>query len=190
MLVAAGVFLVLSFFLLAGWSQGSRAWRTVSERNEVLAQAQRFLRLTERELEVASSSGLETGEAPAVCLAYASTFGIAQPRDFVVDSVSGALRWQKQVVLSHDAASATMLRRQLPVPVTQPGYLNPGPISQVDLGDGLREASWYAHDGEIAARQVTQASFALEGRQVVIRLTLLTDGEREARFESTTLLRN
>lgn len=190
-LVAAALFLVLSLILLTGWSQGTRAWRTVSERNEVLGQAQRFLRLAERELEASSSQGLElTGGAPSSGLAYPCTFGITDPDEFAVDTISGALRWQKQVVLYHDAGTATLLRRQLAIPVTEPAYLVPSPISETDLGFGHRPAAYYQNRGEVVARQVTGVTFALESRQVRIGLDLQTDQERTAHFESVTLLRN
>lgn len=190
-LVAAAMFMLLSLILVAGWSQGARAWRTVSERNEVLGQAQRFLRHTERELESTSSQGVELdGGTPSEVLAYASTFGMTQASELAVDTVSGALRWQKQVVISRDASASTLLRRQLAISPTERGYLVPLPISEIDLGFGRRPASYYQSRGEVVARQVLEVTFRLESRQVTIGLHLQTDQGRSARFESTSLMRN
>lgn len=189
-LIAAGIFLSLSLLLLAGWSQGTRAWRTVSERNEILGQAQRFLRLTEKELEASSASGVEIRTPTADALSYASTFGISDSQGFEVDSVSGALRWQKQVILYHDSASQAVLRRQLPVPAGNTAYLSPTPISAINLGSGPKPITFYLNSGEVATRQVTALSFSLEGRRAVVRLTLISDGGRLANFQSCTLLRN
>jgi type II secretory pathway pseudopilin PulG len=188
-LIAAGLFLLLSLLMVLGWSQGARAWRTVSERNEVLGQAQRFLRLTEKELETASASGLEIA-ATGAAMAYASTFGVSNPETFEVDSASGALRWQKQVIVFYDPANRAVLRRQMPVSVTDPAYLVPTPISSIDLGSGLRAVAFYATSGQVAARQISALSFSIEGRQVTIRVGLLTQQNRQANFESSTLLRN
>lgn len=188
-LLTSGLFLLLTLLLLAGWTQGSRAWRTGSERNEVLGQAQRFLRLTERELEATSSLAIDIHASEPI-LSYASAFTVDDPSKFEVEPHSGSLNWPKQVVVYLNRSDQTVRRRSLAVAPHHGAYRIPAPLSQIDVGSGVRPLSFYATGGEVAARRVSELSVSIHGQTVKISVLLKTEQGREANFESNTLLRN
>ena len=189
-LIASSLFLLLSLLLFAGWSQGLKAWQVVGQRNEVLAEAQKFVRLLERDLESASVASVELEDTPIPCLAYASPFELDTRRETELDPVDSALRWQRQVVISHDAEESVALRRELPILSSQAAYAKPLPISAIDFGDGLRAVGFYAGVGQPIARRVSRIDFAAEGQNVRFSLLLKTEDEKEIQIASTTRVRN
>lgn len=189
-LISGGLFLLLSLLLFQGASQGLMAWQTVSQRNEVLTEAQKFVRLLERELESASLASLECQNHPVACLAYASPFEMDNRREFETAPSNGALRWSRQVVISHDPAKNRVVRREFPLTPTQAAFVTATPISATDVGLGLKPLGFYAGPGQPIARRVRGLEFALEGYNLDLLLTLLTKDEKELHISSRTRIRN
>lgn len=188
-LISGTLLLLLSILLIAGWTKGVQAWKTVEQKNEVVTQAQRFIRLVERELEASSPSGVETSDDPP-CLSFPSTFDVDARREFAADNDSGALHWQKQVVYYHTVEAKEIWRRELAVTPGTEAYISPTPISRIDLGSGLRPVSSYAFEGQPIAREIQSVDFEQDGLEVTMTLSVKTSSEAPSTFVSTTVLRN
>jgi len=186
-IISASMLLALSLLLVVGWSQGMRAWGTVAEKNEVVTQGQRLVRLLERELEGSSTASVETAPSPS-SLSFASSFDLDTRRQFEADAATGSLFWQKRVVYYFQDQS--VYRRELATPVSSPGYSSPLPISEVDLGSGKRPMTFYTDQGSPVAREVTDATFELDGSRVRVKVRLVTPRGTPVDFESVTRLRN
>ena len=163
-IISASMLLALSLLLVVGWSQGMRAWGTVAEKNEVVTQGQRLVRLLERELEGSSTASVETAPSPS-SLSFASSFDLDTRRQFEADAATGSLFWQKRVVYYFQDQS--VYRRELATPVSSPGY-----------------------SGSPVAREVTDATFELDGSRVRVKVRLVTPRGTPVDFESVTRLRN
>ncbi|MFA5507868.1 MAG: hypothetical protein WC314_15275 [Vulcanimicrobiota bacterium] len=188
-LLSAGLLLLLGVLLMAGWAKAVAAWKTVQQKNEIVSQAQRFIRLLEHELEASSTSSVETVSSPPV-LSFASTFDQDNRRDFVADSVSGALNWQKQVVYYHRSDSSEMWRRELSVSSAQTAYAMPTHLSAIDFGSGRRPLGFYATDGQPVAREIESVEFEQSKLELVMKLTVKAPSGVTASFVSTTVPRN
>ena len=186
-LISASMLLALSLLLVTGWSQGMRAWRTVAEKNEVVTQGQRLVRLLERELEASSATSVEVATTPPA-LSFASSFDLVTRRQFEADAVTGSLNWQKRVVFYFQ--DQAVYRRELATTVGSSGYTHPLPTSDIDLGSGIRPFTFYTNQGSPVAREVSEAAFEADGAQVRIRITLVTPKGTPVTFESVTGLRN
>lgn len=188
-MVSATLLLLLGLLLVRGWSLASRAWKTVSEKNKVVTQAQHLLRLLERELEASSPAGVEVSTDPP-CLAFASTFDTATRREFEADADSGALRWQKQVVYSYLAEDKTVWRGELAIGPGQLAYQRATPISEINFGSGFRPVPFYLGQGQPVAHDIESVAFVRNGLEVRIELQLQTAQAVPTQFFSTTVLRN
>lgn len=192
MLVAAGLFLVITTALLSSFFRGIEAWKQVEQRSVLMNEAQKVFRDVSWELESSSLQTVEWSNSPGI-LTFASPFG---PRDtasrdqFQVDNASGDLRWDKYVVLYRDALDNTVKKREIPIPGGSAARLTPQVISTVDLGSGTNPPSYYANSGLVVSRDAEMLTVGRLGRSVELTLVLKNQDGRSGEFVYSVLVRN
>ncbi len=189
-MIAAALMLLLSGLLFAGWAKGVRSWTLVSQRNDLLTQAQRFVRLLEREVASSTAGSVEIRDSNPTCLSYASSFDLVSRQTFEADEKTGVLHWQKQIVVYQPNGSDVVFRRELPLAVNSAAYLKAKPISLINFGSGLHGVEHYATDGDPIARRVDDLAFELQGLNLLTRLTVTNGKDRSIEVSSVTRLRN
>lgn len=192
-MIASSLFLVLTVLLFAGWGQGMRGWLLVTERNKVTTQAQRLIRLLERGLENSTAQSIDLEHTPISVLSYSSSFApldTGAQQEFVADSVTGILQWQKYVVVYHDPDSKIVFRREIAVDSTEQAYYTVAPLSTLPIASGPRPLVDHAKEGDPIAHNIDELNFTLDGVYLHFSVLLTTDEERQLRFESSTRMRN
>lgn len=189
--VAASLFLVVTTILLTALFQGVRVWKLGDQRSDLVNSAQAVFSDVGWELESSHLDGVEWSDGPGI-LSFVSPFGTRESsaRDaFMVDPVSGNLRWSKYVVIFHDTGSHQIKKREWKIPAGTVPETVPQPLSVVDLGFGPRPLSFYADDGRVLSRHVREFGIERIGRTVEIHLKLENE-DRSFQFTASTLVRN
>ncbi len=173
-LLASAFLLVITSIIFSAWIKSASAWKSASQRSTTDSGLHILLRRMDRLLTSTSLDTVEFSATPTPCLACASAYPVrsSTSTQYSINPTGYGLIWQKYVLFYLDNSSNKVMYKEIAIPTSASARTIPTPLTQADLGFGLKPLSYYCNGGETQALNVVGLSVGIEGRIINIDLSV------------------